>query len=84
MSQDIVLVNIHYEADSDERGARVFTNLENTVCPGCNATVEPNAEHLCGNRALPTKPLRKRKVAILRRVRKIKTALGEPTGGAHG
>lgn len=46
-----VMRNIHYEAESDDYGARVFTNLTNTPCPRCAVIVRPDIEHLCGNRA---------------------------------
>ncbi len=52
---------IFYSADSDDKGARVSTNLPDTICPRCKATVEPNAEHLCGDRVpKPSTPPRKR------------------------
>jgi hypothetical protein len=53
--------NLHYESDSDDNGARVLTNLANTICPRCKADVVPDKEHLCGNRA--SKPAVKRKVS---------------------
>lgn len=47
----IVKRGVYYEAESDADGARVYTNLENTPCPRCRIIVEPNKEHLCGNRS---------------------------------
>jgi hypothetical protein len=47
----VVKKGLYYEADCDDNGARVVTNLPNTICPHCKQGVEPHAEHLCGNRA---------------------------------
>jgi hypothetical protein len=58
--QSVVMRNVHYEAESDDQGARVLTNLGNTPCPRCDALVQPNVEHLCGNRAKPVKVRRRR------------------------
>lgn len=46
----VVKKGIFYSADCDDRGARVSTNLENTLCPHCKSVVQPDVEHLCGNR----------------------------------
>lgn len=55
--QAVVMRNIHYQAECDEAGARVFTNFRNTSCPRCAAIVQPNVMHLCGDRALVTGPI---------------------------
>jgi hypothetical protein len=49
--EDVVRKGVFYVAEGDDNGARVSTNLENTVCARCGAVVQPNVEHLCGNRA---------------------------------
>lgn len=54
--ESIVRKGIFYDADSDEAGARVSTNLEKMPCPRCLFEVQPNIEHLCGNRADPPRP----------------------------
>ena len=44
------MTNVFYETEWDDRGARVKTNVSNTLCARCKAAIEPNVEHLCGNR----------------------------------
>lgn len=41
------------EMDWTDSGARVFTNRSDVACPRCSQQVEPNVEHLCGDRARP-------------------------------
>lgn len=48
--KEVVMRGIHYEAENDDFGARVLTNLQNTPCPRCSVIVQPDVEHLCGNR----------------------------------
>ena len=48
--ESLVKRGLFYVAECRRNGARVSTNLENTICPNCEATVEPDIEHLCGNR----------------------------------
>ncbi len=47
-----------FDADWDTKGARVLTNMSNTICPRCKTVVEANVEHLCGDRAPKPKPER--------------------------
>lgn len=47
-----------YTLESDSKGARVFTNMAGLACPTCKANIEPNLEHLCGDRAPKPKKFR--------------------------
>ncbi len=47
-----------YDAEWNDKGSRVLTNMSNMPCPRFQNTVEANVEHLCGDRAPKTKPER--------------------------